>query len=167
MAIDPDERRRRLVELRKGGERSPTRLAKALGCDRATVFRDLALLLEAWMATLRDYDTVLNDELLKLQEVEDEAMDAWHRSIGKKRQVEIGGKEGKKVKVWSDAGDPRLLERVLGVMDRRAKLLGLDKPERHEVLSRVQVVDDADFYGNHAHDAAAEAAAASDPGAAE
>jgi len=51
------------------------------------------------------------------------------------RAVEIERLDALLLAIWGEAtrGDPALIDRVLRIMDRRAKLLGLDAPTKQEV----------------------------------
>lgn len=92
------------------------------------VYKDLKQLLINWK---RDHeeniDLYITKELSKLDKIETELWDAWERS--KKRIVSRIRQSGLKTeRSESFAGNPRYLDLVLSVQQRRAKLLGLDAP---------------------------------------
>jgi hypothetical protein len=53
------------------------------------------------------------------------------------RTIELARLDGLMVTLWPAArrGDLAAVDRILKVMERRAKLLGLDAPARHEVVT--------------------------------
>jgi transposase len=85
---------------------------------------------------LKDISQAKADELAKLDEAEREAWAAWHRGIGRKqvRTTKTGGKEGGEISLRTEVlnGDPRYLGIILDCQARRAKMLGLDAPQRLE-----------------------------------
>lgn len=102
------ERRRRVAELRLQ-HWTEVEIAEAVGCSQATVSRDLAYIRnEWWEERVRSYDEWVAEELAKLAVLE--------RTLLPEAILEGG----------------QAVDRVLSVMDRRAKLLGLDKPQLHE-----------------------------------
>lgn len=104
-----------------------------LGLDYAIVppmrvYKDLKQLLINWKREHEEnIDLYITKELSKLDKIEAELWDAWERS--KKRIVSKIRQSGlKKVRSETFAGNPRYLDLVLSVQQRRAKLLGLDAP---------------------------------------
>lgn len=101
---------------------------------------DVQELEERWKASaLVDITEAKARELAKLDELEREAWAAWHRSYGKRQSTSTerrtGGKTpGDKARVDTEdlAGDPRFLAIVLDCQQRRAKMLGLDAPQKVE-----------------------------------
>lgn len=84
--------------------------------SRAQIYYDLDTLREAWQASANlTFGQFKAAELARLGEIEREAWRAWGHSKD----------EG--------SGDPRHLGSVLGVIDRRAKLIGLLAPLKTEV----------------------------------
>lgn len=60
-----------------------------------------------------------------------------NRSAEEFREVELMRLDRLQAAAWAKAvqGDPRAIHACLQVIDRRCKLLGLDAPQRHEVLT--------------------------------
>ena len=92
------------------------------------VYKDLKQLLINWKREHEEnIDLYITKELSKLDKIEAELWDAWERS--KKRIVSKIRQSGlKKERSENFAGNPRYLDLVLSVQQRRAKLLGLDAP---------------------------------------
>ena len=104
-----------------------------LGLDYAIVppmrvYKDLKQLLINWKREHEEnIDLYITKELSKLDKIEAELWDAWERS--KKRIVSKIRQSGlKNERSETFAGNPRYLDLVLSVQQRRAKLLGLDAP---------------------------------------
>lgn len=92
------------------------------------VYKDLKQLLINWKREHEgNIDLYITKELSKLDKIEAELWDAWERS--KKRIVSKIRQSGLKTeRSETFAGNPRYLDLVLSVQQRRAKLLGLDAP---------------------------------------
>jgi hypothetical protein len=92
------------------------------------VYKDLKQLLINWKREHEEnIDLYITKELSKLDKIETELWDAWERS--KKRIVSKIRQSGLKTeRSETFAGNPRYLDLVLFVQQRRAKLLGLDAP---------------------------------------
>lgn len=92
------------------------------------VYKDLKQLLINWKREHEEnIDLYITKELSKLDKIEAELWDAWERS--KKRIVSKIRQSGlKNERSETFAGNPRYLDLVLSVQQRRAKLLGLDAP---------------------------------------
>lgn len=92
------------------------------------VYKDLKQLLINWKREHEEnIDLYITKELSKLDKIEAELWDAWERS--KKRIVSKIRQSGLKTeRSEAFAGNPRYLDLVLSVQQRRAKLLGLDAP---------------------------------------
>lgn len=92
------------------------------------VYKDLKRLLINWKREHEEnIDLYITKELSKLDKIEAELWDAWERS--KKRIVSKIRQSGLKTeRSETFAGNPRYLDLVLSVQQRRAKLLGLDAP---------------------------------------
>ncbi|MEN6586117.1 MAG: hypothetical protein ABFE02_08770 [Sulfuricella sp.] len=112
---------------------------------------DLDHLTARWQSeALRDISQAKAEELAKLDELEREAWAAWHRGIGRKQIRTTKTKRGTdatqgdaptvpgldetetSIRTESLNGDPRYLGIVLDCQHRRAKMLGLDAPQRLE-----------------------------------
>lgn len=94
------------------------------------VYKDLKQLLINWKREHEEnIDLYITKELYKLDKIEAELWDAWERS--KKRIVSKIRQSGLKTeRSETFVGNPRYLDLVLSVQQRRAKLLGLDAPVR-------------------------------------
>ena len=92
------------------------------------VYKDLKQLLINWKREHEEnIDLYITKELSKLDKIDAELWDAWERS--KKRIVSKIRQSGLKTeRSETFAGNPRYLDLVLSVQQRRAKLLGLDAP---------------------------------------
>jgi hypothetical protein len=92
------------------------------------VYKDLKQILINWKREHEEnIDLYITKELSKLDKIEAELWDAWERS--KKRIVSKIRQSGLKTeRSETFAGNPRYLDLVLSVQQRRAKLLGLDAP---------------------------------------
>lgn len=106
------------------------------------VYKDLKQLLINWKREHEEnIDLYITKELSKLDKIEAELWDAWERS--KKRIVSKIRQSGLKTeRSETFAGNPRYLDLVLSVQQRRAKLLGLDSPVKVD-LSNVNVSVDS------------------------
>ena len=112
------ERRREIVSRMARRGFSIERMAEELGVAKATVTQDLAFLHNKWRErSMQSYGAWIAEELNKLDRLEDTL---W-AEIDRQHD---GGKVANQT-----------VDRMLKVMDRRAKLLGLDEPERIEVIS--------------------------------
>lgn len=116
-ALQAEDRRRQVAALLRQGYRE-IQIARQLGVAPSTVSKDATRLRAEWRQLRdRDRDAWIETELAKLDAAEAEA---W-------RFVAEGGR-------------PRLfgLDRVLAVMDRRARLLGLDAPTKIDIAQSVK-----------------------------
>lgn len=106
------------------------------------VYKDLKQLLINWKREHEEnIDLYITKELSKLDKIEAELWDAWERS--KKRIVSKIRQSGLKTeRSETFAGNPRYLDLVLSVQQRRAKLLGLDAPVKVD-LPNVNVTVDS------------------------
>lgn len=108
----------------------------------SAVYNDINIIQIEWkrerMETIEEY---IQKELRKLEEIETQLWQAWEMSKMGKRKVKIRGgeldgtAEGKGGKLQNrvaetSAGDPKFLDLLLNVQDKRAKLLGYDIPLR-------------------------------------
>ncbi len=76
-------------------------------------------------------------QLAKLNRIEAEAWDAWHRSkqdrVTTGQSKDAGGQTSASVEKAGQIGDSRHLATALTCINRRCKLLDLDAPERREL----------------------------------
>lgn len=100
------ERRRESVRLRREGV-TLDRIAEELGCSRPAVIKHLR-------AALADLAENTHAETVEWRAMELERLDALHRAI------------------WEQAlsGDLPAVDRVLRIMERRARMLALDGPQK-------------------------------------
>jgi hypothetical protein len=96
-----------------------TQIADALGVNKSTISRDAAALHSEWKEC-RGKDTAA------LVELENARLDRILNAVWKK----------------AIDGDLLAIDRIIKVMDRRAKLLGLDKPTRVDTLDLSSVPDE-------------------------
>ena len=118
-------------------------IAETLGISQSTVSNDLKALQKQWLASsLIDFDQAKAREIAKIDKLEWEYYQAWHRSCEDAETViEKGkGKGGEKnptsvektVQRKGQAGDPRFLTGVQWCIERRCKILGIDAPVKQE-----------------------------------
>lgn len=111
-----------------------------------TVFMDIQQVLAEWKKErFKDIDNYMQLELKKLDKMEVELWQAWENSKGSKRKTKIkngtinngiatGGELAERTLETTD-GDPRYLDLLLKVQERRAKLLGYNAPVKVDVYS--------------------------------
>ena len=100
--------------------------------SQSTVSSDLKAIKKQWReSAVRDFDTVREVELRKLDRIEREAWEAWRRSQNPLQTVVLttGGSD-QKTTVRDQVGDPRFLEQVFKCVASRRAMLGLDAPTR-------------------------------------
>ena len=124
-------------------------IAERLAVDQSTVSRDLAALRKEWSASATaDIGDHIAEALARLDALERAAWQAWERSGGKRqtvREKKGGPGTGKDTPVEVTTttevltGDPRYLERVHSCIERRCRLLGLDKPTGVDITSKGEV----------------------------
>jgi hypothetical protein len=120
--------------------RTLQQIADETGLSHATVKREMRLIEAEWREAAReDIATVKARELQKLDDLEAEARAEWERSKldWQKRVVEDkpvgtrgGGGRAAKVETGGQCGDPRYLNVLLSIQERRAKILGSDAPTK-------------------------------------
>lgn len=102
------DRRRRVAELRLQ-HHTQAEIAKAVGVSVATVNGDLKAIRDEWAdRRTTSYEEWVGEEIAK--------MDRLERTLLPQAIV----------------GDYAAVDRILAVMDRRARMLGLDKPQQHQ-----------------------------------
>lgn len=106
-------------------------IARHLSVSQATVSADLKKVAQQWRdSALRDFDLARGEQLAKLQRVEREAWDAWHRSLKPAETAVVSGEAPGERKlrrsVKHQHGDPRLLEVIHKCIASHRALLGLD-----------------------------------------
>lgn len=132
-------------------------IAKQIGISNATITRDVKLLVARWRkSALSSIDDKIQIELESINKTEAEAWEAWERSkLNKEKRVDkvnavhakmskaISSREGvvpgteKLIETIKSSegqyGDPRFLEVIAKCIERRCKLMGLDKPEKLQI----------------------------------
>jgi hypothetical protein len=130
-------RRRKDVAARYLRGEQQLEIAAAIGIDQSNVSRDLRWVHEQWLeeSKLANAERVAR-ELARIDLVEREAWQAWQRSqqIAESTRTQkttepdgTGGKLMAEVTRRGSAGDSCYLETVLKCVERRSKLLGLEK----------------------------------------
>jgi hypothetical protein len=123
-------------------------IAEALEVSITTVNGDLSAIRKEWMeARIHKFDVVQERELRKLDLIEWEAWQGWERS---QRDAEVrrvkqkSGEEEQSLEQRGQVGDPRFLDIVHKCIERRCKMLGLDKTDDDtsgkEVTQIIEVV---------------------------
>lgn len=113
-------------------------IANEIGVSRSQIAYDLKTIRTRWQAsTLRNFDAAKEEELSKLDAVEQEAWDAYRRSQKEKQKTVTEKVEGDssgrtKAQVTKETanGDPRFLAIIQTCIDRRCKILGIDAPTK-------------------------------------
>ncbi len=112
-----------------------------------TIYEDInAVLIEWKKERFENIENYIQLELKKLDKMEIELWQAWERSKAGKRKTKIIGGEIKNGtlkggmvdnrQLEDTSGDPRYLDLLLKVQDRRAKLLGYNAPIKFSVESQ-------------------------------
>lgn len=144
-------RRLRLLKLLRRGF-SQHEVARRLGITLAHAYKEKKLALEELRRyTLTDTAHIVALELAKLDEIEAQAIDGWRRSrrdaVRTTERTASGDGTGDKpsadrpsvplreltIMREGQSGDPRFLTARLAAMERRSRLLGLDKPAKLDV----------------------------------
>lgn len=137
-------RRIKVAELYLKGYRSAYQVRDAFDDpkpSRQTIQNDLKALREQWKhEAVQTFDAAMAEELAKISRLEREAWDAWERSKAYReknstsRNIKASGVEtSARIEKENLIGDPRYLTQIAWCIDRRAKMLGLDAPDRHEI----------------------------------
>src|SRR5690349_6954374 len=109
------ERQAKVAACRLSGQRSQVAIARALGVDPATIHRDFRALDAEWRAQAAAATAAMKGLHL-------DRLEALIRGL------------------WADAsrGTWPAVDRVLGCLDREAKLFGLDAPSKIDITQRVR-----------------------------
>jgi hypothetical protein len=111
-----------------------TAIAKQVGVSQGTISTDLKAIQKAWCeSAVRNFDTLRERELKKLDRLEREAWAAWERSQKPAQSAVIhsdGNGQKTQKRVAEQCGDPRYLEQVHKCIVSRRALLGLDAPTK-------------------------------------
>ncbi len=106
-AIRSAEIRRKAVDLRVAGA-SYEQIGEALSMNKATAWKHV-------------------------QHALHETVRITAEAAERVRDIEIRRLDAQLVALWPSRSDPRASDTILRISDRRAKLLGLDAPEKHDV----------------------------------
>lgn len=112
--------------------------------DFRTVYRDLQKVLIEWKKEhADDMDAYVRKEVQKLDLMECELWQAWEKSKTGKFREKVAKRPSRdelkdsydtnETTTETSAGNPRFLQLILEVMQRRAKLLGFDAPVKVDV----------------------------------
>jgi hypothetical protein len=130
---------RRMLEAHENGEKlTYNELAKQLGVSSGVVTKSLKDVRAEWRETdIRNWDQLVDYELAVLNALEEEAFAEWHRSkLDAETVSEETNEHGEyktKVSMKGQTGNPRYLDVIIKCIQKRAELLGLDKPKQIEV----------------------------------
>lgn len=115
-------------------------IAQKTGLSYETVKRENRIVELEWKARAQEaIDQVKANELAKLDRLELEVWTEWQRSKAdyQKRIVEdrpptVTGQSGRyaRIETGASCGDPRYINLLLNIQERRARLLGLDAPNK-------------------------------------
>jgi hypothetical protein len=117
--LNEAERQLQALDLRRRGY-SYRKIAAELECGLTTAFRDCTRHLEDVREKCREKAEQIND--LDLERLDEALMAIWDKV---------------------EQGDCKSIETMLKIMERRAKMLGLDSPDRHEVKTGVATPEEA------------------------
>ena len=114
-----------------------------------TIFCDINQVLVEWKKErFETVDNYIHLELKKLDKIEVELWEAWEKSKSGKRKTKIIGGDIKNGSISGGVldnrmledtnGNPKYLDLLLKVQERRAKLLGYNAPVRLELDNRIE-----------------------------
>jgi hypothetical protein len=151
-AIQARQREERAVEMRLAGG-TLEEIAAELGYASHEGARMAIIRAKARLSPIENIEELRRQEVATTYEVQQEAWEQWKRSTedAVKETVKTSLEESeddaadgiekeKTVAREGQTGNPALLDKVLKAMERRAKLLGLDAPERLDVNAGVRVI---------------------------
>lgn len=128
-------------------------IGQRVGVSYVQVHKDLNEVRRRWRETsVRDFDAIRDEQLAKLDKLEATYWDGWARSIAVKKKESSErrtgtGESGRPVEInkaqivrEERVGDPRFLDGVQRVIERRCKLMGLDAPEKIEHTGTIYAI---------------------------
>ena len=129
--VAKEAQRTRIAGLYLEG-RTQAEIAAVVGLSQQQISRDLKAVRKEWQkARIRDFDAAQEEQLQRVDKVERNAWDEWHRSKqdaeSETQRETAGGVETTRT-TKGQCGDPRYLDVVLKCVDRRCKILGLEAP---------------------------------------
>lgn len=135
--VAKEQRRARVAELYVRGYRQ-SEIARELGVSQPTIHRDIKAVRAEWLtSSVRDFNEAKEEELKKLDALEQEAWDAWRRSqtertrtVTEKTEGDSSGRIKAQQTKETGYGDPRFLTVVQSCIDKRCKILGVEAPTR-------------------------------------
>lgn len=158
----------KLARLRLFGH-TQTECAEKLGVSQATISRDLDTIVKGWKAeAVADMESIKAKELAKLDALEVEAYNAWVGSKAESQKTTVEERPGRQSSKDADAdkpakgskhikiekqrsdGDPRFLQALLAIQDRRAKIQGFDVPVKFDGTVTNKATIDASALSNEA-----------------
>ena len=116
-------------------------IAQRLGLSQPTVSRDIQILIEEWkVERVYDINEAKARELAKVDNLELEYWEAWHRSqLNAEKEIKKakgtkGGAANQEIQKISEGqtGDPRFLSGIQWCIERRCLILGVDAPKKLE-----------------------------------
>lgn len=116
-------------------------IGRKIGVHHATVARDLVRIRKEWSdARISDYNRLVDETLQRIDTLESEAWQAWERSQRDRETLKTSEFEDGKTKTdkttEGQAGDPRFLAIIDKCIERRARILGVEKPDEIERAQR-------------------------------
>jgi len=133
--------RRRITDLYLSGW-TQTAIAEELGVSQQTISLDLKAVQKDWLASsLIDFDAAKAKELAKVDRLEREYWAAWEASKEDKETSvteKAGGEKPRskaQIRREGQVGNPSFLSGVQWCIERRCKILGIDAPQKMQVLS--------------------------------
>ena len=120
--LETAERRAMVLRLRRGGATYPeiaAAVAKHYGLDRLPNGWDERYAYKDIKRELDKLRSEINESAEDVRELELQRLDAMLKSLWNR--------------AYGEGADYKAVDRVLRIMERRSNLLGLDKPERHDV----------------------------------
>lgn len=122
-------------------------IAARLGLSQQAISRDLKDVRKKWLERANiNYDANVSEQIAKLDLLEEKYWEGWESSKQPRKNSLVAVRENtkaalseKEAKEETRDGDPRFLQGVLLVVERRSKLLGLDKPTK--IQGKLEMLD--------------------------
>lgn len=109
------------------------------------ILRDIHVIISDWKtSTSALIDERMEQDLMKLEKIENEAWEAWDRSRGKKitkTATESDGVKTKQIKEEQLIGEPKFLDLIRQVLQDRANLLGYMAPKKVDTSVSISVTN--------------------------
>lgn len=126
-------------------------MAEIMGLSVSQVDKDLKIVRERWeKAATRAIEHNKSRELAKLDKIERDYWDAWHRSIGVHARntviIEHNGDEKTSITTEKLVGDARYIQGVERCIEQRCKILGINAQTKYDVeVSRFDKMSDEEL----------------------